>query len=156
MPPPPFSVFLEREREVVYRVLIGLVGPDDADDCFQETFIKALRAYPEATDDGNLRGWILTIARRAAIDSVRARRRRPQALAEPDDLPADPGPTPSDPTLWAAVRALPPRQRAAVTLRYAGDLTYAAVGRAMECSEDAARRSAFEGIQRLRTVWDGR
>jgi len=67
MPLPPFTAFLEREREVVYRVLVGLVGPDEADDCFQETFIKAMRAYPDLPDGGNLRGWILTIARRAAI-----------------------------------------------------------------------------------------
>jgi RNA polymerase sigma factor (sigma-70 family) len=155
MAPPPFSTFLESEREVVYRVLVGLVGPDDADDAFQETFIKALRAYPDLRDDRNLRGWILTIARRTAIDAARARARRPEPLADPDALVADGLPEPADPALWAAVRALPPRQRAAVTLHYAGDLPYAEVAGAIGCSEDAARRSAFEGIRRLREVWDG-
>ena len=155
MAPPPFSTFLESEREVVYRVLVGLVGPDDADDAFQETFIKALRAYPDLRDDRNLRGWILTIARRAAIDAARARARRPEPLADPDVLVADGPPEPADPALWAAVRALPARQRAAVTLHYAGDLPYAEVAGAIGCSEDAARRSAFEGIRRLREVWDG-
>jgi RNA polymerase sigma factor (sigma-70 family) len=156
MPPPPFSAFLEREREVVYRVLIALVGPDDADDCFQETFIKALRAYPDLRDARNLRGWILTIARRTAIDAARARGRRPTPLADLDSVAAEVGPAPIDPTLWSAVRALPPRQRAAVTLRYVGDLPYAEAAEVMGCSEDAARRSAFEGIRRLREVWDGR
>ena len=153
---PPFSVFLEREREVVYRVLVGLVGPDDADDCFQETFIKALRAYPRLRDPGNLRGWVLTIARRTAIDSVRARGRRPGRLDDPEAIEAPAAPEPSDPALWAAVRALPPRQREAVALHHMGGLPYAQVGQAMGCSEDAARRSAFEGIRRLREVWDGR
>lgn len=153
---PPFSVFLEREREVVYRVLIGLVGPDDADDCFQETFIKALRAYPGLRDARNLRGWVLTIARRTAIDSVRARSRRPDRLDDPDGIEAPAAPELSDPALWAAVRALPPRQREAVALHHMGGLPYAQVGQAMGCSEDAARRSAFEGIRRLREVWDGR
>jgi RNA polymerase sigma factor (sigma-70 family) len=152
---PPFSVFLEREREVVYRVLVGLVGPDDADDCFQETFIKALRAYPGLRDARNLRGWVLTIARRTAIDSVRARGRRPDRLDDPDGIEAPAAPEPSDPALWAAVRALPPRQREAVALHHMGGLPYAEVGQAMGCSEDAARRSAFEGIRRLREVWDG-
>ena len=74
MPLPPFSAFLEREREVVYRVLVGLVGPDDADDCFQETFIKALRAYPRpAGRAATCAAWVLTIARRTAIDAARAR-----------------------------------------------------------------------------------
>ena len=154
MPPLPFQAFLEREREVVYRVLLGLVGPDDADDVFQETFIKALRAYPPARGDGDLRGWILTIARRAAIDAARSRRRRPEPVADPDRATADPAPEPADPALWAAVRALPPRQRQAVTLHYVGGLTYAEAAGAMGCSEDAARRSAFEGIRRLRGVWD--
>ena len=155
MPLPPFSVFLEREREVVYRVLVGLVGPDDADDCFQETFIKALRAYPGLRDARNLRGWVLTIARRTAIDSVRARGCRPGRLDDPDGIEAPAAAEPSDPALWAAVRALPPRQREAVALHHMGGLRYAEVGRAMGCSEDAARRSAFEGIRRLREVWDG-
>ncbi|MBJ7456376.1 MAG: RNA polymerase sigma factor [Thermoleophilia bacterium] len=153
---PPFSVFLERERDVVYRVLVGLVGPDDADDCFQETFIKALRAYPDLRDGHNLRGWVLTIARRTAIDAARARGRRPGRLDDPDAIQAPPGPEPSDPALWRAVRALPPRQRAAVALHHVGGLPYAEVGAAMGCSEEAARRSAFEGIRRLREVWDGR
>ncbi len=155
MPLPPFSVFLAREREVVYRVLVGLVGPDDADDCFQESFIKALRAYPDLREGSNLRGWILTIARRTAIDSARARGRRAESMADPGALMAEPAPEPADPTLWAAVRALPPRQRAAVTLHYVGGLPYAEIGGIMGCSEDAARRSAFEGIRRLREVWHG-
>ena len=155
MPLPPFSVFLEREREVVHRVLVGMVGPDDADDCFQETFIKALRAYPDLRDGENLRGWILTIARRTAIDETRARGRRAAATAGADAIAAAPAPEPADPGLWAAVRALPPRQRAAVVLHHVGGLPYAEAGAAMGCSEEAARRSAFEGIRRLRGDWDG-
>ena len=155
MPLPPFSVFLEREREVVHRVLVGMVGPDDADDCFQETFIKALRAYPDLRDGENLRGWILTIARRTAIDETRARGRRAAATAGADAIAAAPAPEPADPGLWAAVRALPPRQRAAVVLHHVGGLPYAEAGAAMGCSEEAARRRAFEGIRRLREVWDG-
>jgi DNA-directed RNA polymerase specialized sigma24 family protein len=155
MPASPFSAFIDAHRDVVYRVLRAWVGPDDADDCFQETFVKALRAYPEVVDDGDLRGWVLTIARRTAIDATRARARRPVPVAAPEPAPAEGTPEPGDPGLWDAVRDLPPRQREAVTLRYVGDLTYREVGVAMGCSEEAARRSAFEGIRRLREVWDG-
>ena len=154
MPPPPFSVFLVDQREVVHRFLMSLLPPDDVDDAFQETFIKALRAYPRLRDDANLRGWVLTIARRVAIDATRARRRRPEPVAEPEPAPADGTPVVTDPALWAAVRALPPRQRQAVALHYVGDLAYDDVARAMGCSTDAARRSAFEGVRRLREVWD--
>jgi RNA polymerase sigma factor (sigma-70 family) len=156
MTPPPFPRFLEEHRDAVYRFLVATAGPGEADDCFQETFLKALRAYPDLEDGTNLRAWVLTIARRTAIDAHRARRRRPQPAADPEPPAVDGTPELGDPALWAAVRALPPRQRAAVALRYVSDLPYAQVGRVMGCSEEAARRSAFEGIRRLREVWDGR
>jgi RNA polymerase sigma factor (sigma-70 family) len=155
-PPPPFNRFLDDHREAVYRFLVATVGPDEADDCFQETFIKALRAYPRLRDADNLRGWVLTIARRTAIDAARGRRRRPQPAADPEPPAVDGTPDLGDPALWEAVRGLPPRQRAAVTLRYVNDLSYADVGRVIGSSEDAARRSAFEGLRRLREVWDER
>jgi RNA polymerase sigma factor (sigma-70 family) len=154
--PPPFSRFLDDHREAVYRFLVAAVGPDEADDCFQETFIKALRAYPRLTSADNLRGWVLTIARRTAIDAARSRGRRPAPAADPEPPAVDGTPAAGEPELWAAVRTLPPRQRAAVTLRYVNDLAYADVGRVIGCSEEAARRSAFEGLRRLREVWDGR
>jgi RNA polymerase sigma factor (sigma-70 family) len=155
MTPPPFSMFLEAHRDAVYRFLVALVGPDEADDCFQDTFLKALRAYPDLSDGRNLRGWVLTIARRTAIDAHRARRRRPEPAADPEPAAVDGTPQLGDPALWAAVRGLPPRQRAAVALRYVSDLPYAEMGRVMGCTEEAARRSAFEGVRRLREVWDG-
>ncbi len=52
------------------------VGPPDADDAFQETFLSALRAYPRLRPDSNLRAWVLTIAHRKALDIHRARARR--------------------------------------------------------------------------------
>lgn len=153
--PPPFATFVETHREVVRRVLVTFVGPDEADDCLQETFIKALRAYADLDDRGDLRAWVLTIARRTAIDSLRARARRPEPVADPEPPPADGTPAIGDPGLWRAVRALPARQREAVTLRFVGDMGYREIGAAMGCSEEAARRSAFEGVRRLREVWDG-
>jgi RNA polymerase sigma factor (sigma-70 family) len=152
-PPPPFSRFLDDHREAVYRFLVATVGPDEADDCFQETFIKALRAYPRLRDGDSLRAWALTIARRTAIDAARGRRRRAQPAADPEPPPVDGTPDLGDPSLWQAVRGLPPRQRAALTLRYVNDLPYAEIGRVMGSSEEAARRSAFEGLRRLREVW---
>ncbi|HEY3193488.1 MAG TPA: sigma-70 family RNA polymerase sigma factor, partial [Solirubrobacterales bacterium] len=55
-----------------------------------------------------------------------------------------------DPELWTAVSGLPPKQRSAVVLRFATDMSYAGIGRALDCSEDAARRSVHEGLQKLR------
>jgi len=147
--PPPFQRFLEDHRTEVYRFLRAAVGPDDADDCLQETFMAALRAYPRLRPGSDLRAWVLTIARRKAVDAHRARARRPIAMADPPERRSLP-PDEADPELWAEVRRLPDRQRTAVALRFAGDLPYARIGEVMGCSEEAARRSVHEGLRRLR------
>jgi RNA polymerase sigma factor (sigma-70 family) len=145
---PPFQVLLDEHAADVMAVLRGAVGRTDADDCFQETFLAALRAYPKLSDTSNLRGWLLTIAHRKAIDHHRANGRRPLPVAEPIEAAVlDPEP---DAGVWAAVGALPPKQRAAVALRYACDLPHAEIAAALGCSPAAARRSLHEGMKRLR------
>jgi RNA polymerase sigma factor (sigma-70 family) len=145
---PPFQALLDEHGEVVMAVLRGAVGRDGAEDCFQETFLAALRAYPKLKDDGNLRGWLVTIAHRKAIDFHRAKGRRPVPVAEVVETAVE-DPVP-DGGIWAAVGALPPKQRAAVTLRYASDLPHAEIADALGCTPEAARRSLHEGLKRLR------
>jgi RNA polymerase sigma factor (sigma-70 family) len=159
---PPFQAFLDEHLEPVSAFLRGMVGPSDADDCLQETFLSALRAYPRA-EPGNLRAWIFTIARRKAIDHHRSRSRTAKPVAEPHEL-IDSGAgrqaagsldralgmSPQHSEIWAAVAELPASQRAAVVLRFAVDLRYREVGQAMGTSEEAARRSVHEGLKKLR------
>jgi RNA polymerase sigma factor (sigma-70 family) len=133
----------------VMGVLRGAVGGVDADDCFQETFMAALRAYPGLEDASNLRGWLLTIAHRKAIDHHRANGRRPMPVAEVEPVAAE-DPRPDQNGIWELVGTLPPKQRAAVALRYACDLPHAEIAAALGCSPEAARRSLHEGIKRLR------
>ena len=151
--PPPFQVFLDENRDAVWRFLVSSVGPVDADDCFQETFISALRAYPRLRGGSNIRAWVLTIAHRKAVDCHRGRARRALPVAEPETLDTRTGERsgPADVELWGAVRELPPRQRSAVVLRFLGDLPHREIAAAIGCSEEAARRSLHEGLQKLRT-----
>jgi RNA polymerase sigma factor (sigma-70 family) len=146
---PPFQTVLDDHAPAVMGILRGAVGRDAAEDCFQETFLAALRAYPQLDDARNLRGWLLTIAHRKAIDFHRARGRRPIPVAEVPEVAFETGPEP-DEQLWAAVGALPPKQRAAVSLRYGSDLPHAEIAAALGCSPEAARRSLHEGLKRLR------
>ncbi|MGN6664130.1 MAG: RNA polymerase sigma factor [Solirubrobacterales bacterium] len=148
--PPPFQTVLDEHSGAVLAVLRGAVGREGAEDCFQETFLAALRAYPRLDDDRNLRGWLLTIAHRKAIDHHRARGRRPVPVAEPAEVAVEDGLPESDEGLWAAVDALPPKQRAAVALRYGSDLPHSEIAAALGCSPEAARRSLHEGLKRLR------
>jgi RNA polymerase sigma factor (sigma-70 family) len=143
--PPPFQRTLETHGEDVWRYLRGMVGAHDADDCFQETFLAALRAYPRLRPGSNLRAWLLTIAHHKAIDHLR--RARAQSALPLDEHRARAEP---DRAIWSAVAGLPPRQRAAVLLRYAGDLRHREIAAAIGCSEEAARRSLHEGLKRLR------
>lgn len=147
---PPFQALLDEHAGDVMAVLRGAVGRADADDCFQETFLAALRAYPRLNDGRNLRGWLLTIAHRKAIDHHRANGRRPLPVAEPESLAGATVEPELDAGIWARVGGLPPKQRAAVTLRYACDLPHAEIAAALGCSPEAARRSLHEGIKRLR------
>jgi DNA-directed RNA polymerase specialized sigma24 family protein len=147
---PPFQRLLDEHSSDVLAYLVATVGLQEADDCFQETFIAALRAYPSLKDSGNLRSWLLTIAHNKAMDHHRSRVRQPVPVAAPperesrdgDGLGADP--------VWGSVAGLPPKQRAAVALRFACDLPHRDIGVALGCSEAAARRNVHEGIKQLR------
>jgi RNA polymerase sigma factor (sigma-70 family) len=156
---PPFQQLLDEHGSDVLGYLVATVGPHDAEDVFQETFIAALRAYDGLEHARNLHSWLLTIAHNKAIDHHRSRGRRAVPAGDPEEVA---GSVPSsnskpdevvaarDPDLWRAVSALPPKQRSAVVLRYATDMSYPAIARAMDSSEAAARRNVHEGLQKLR------
>jgi DNA-directed RNA polymerase specialized sigma24 family protein len=149
---PPFQTLIDAHGRDMHRFLIASVGPIDADDLYQETWIAALRGYPRLSDAENLRGWLFTIAHRKALDLHRARRR--QALPVGDDLP-EAGSVPDhlggpDPTLWSAVAQLPPKQRTAVALRFIVDADYARMAAMMGISEAAARANVHAALTRLR------
>jgi RNA polymerase sigma factor (sigma-70 family) len=149
---PPFQRFLDTHRDAVWRFLVSSVGPIEAEDCFQETFVAALRAYPRLRADSNLRAWVLTIAHRKALDAHRGRARRAvpvEEVAAIDGREATAAP-PRDQALWDAVEELPARQRSAVVLRYVADLPHRDIASAIGCSEEAARRSLHEGLTKLR------
>jgi RNA polymerase sigma factor (sigma-70 family) len=148
---PPFQVLIDSHGDAVHGFLVASVGPVAADDCFQETFIAALRSYPRLRHASNLRAWLFTIARSKAIDHHRAVKRGPVPVAEVPERAAAERESP-DGDLWAAVRALPEKQRAAVTLRFVSDLSHREIARVLDCSDAAARRSVHEGLKRLREV----
>lgn len=145
----PFQRFLDEQRDLVWRYLVAAVGRQDADDLFQETFMAAMRAYSRQPI-ANERAWVLTIAQRKTIDHFRSRARRAVPFGDLPETPVVDGqPVLEEPT-WDAVRSLPAKQRAAVTLRYAGDLAHGEIAVALGISEEAARRNVHEGLKRLR------
>ena len=146
---PPFQALLDEHRTDVYRFLVATVGPVDADDCFQETWISALRAYPNLRRGDNLRAWLFRIAQNKAIDAHRARNRRAVPVAAVPERSTS-SPSDTDPELWERVRELPPKQRTAVFCRSVLGMPYAELAVLLESSEDAARRNVHEGLKRLK------
>ncbi len=157
-PRPPFASVVDEHGPVVMRVVRALLGPADADDAWSETFLAALEAYPRLRPDSNVRGWLVTIAHRKAIDVLRATARRPVPAGDlPESGALDPAldasPVERDPDLWGALEGLPFKQRAAVAYHHLAGLPYAEVGALIDSSESAARRSAADGIANLRQTY---
>jgi RNA polymerase sigma factor (sigma-70 family) len=143
---PPFERFYEENRTPVFGHLVRLLGRQRAEDAFQETFLRALRGYPNLQHGRYLRAWVFTIATRVAVDEGRKRRPEPAIAAElthEDGRPA-----------WAQLEhladELPDKERAAVVLRYGYDLPYDQIADALDSSEEAARQAASSGVRRLR------
>jgi RNA polymerase sigma factor (sigma-70 family) len=148
---PPFERVIELHGPALLRFCMAHVGPDRAEDVFQETMLSALRAYGQVRNPASVRSWLFSIAARKATDTHRERARTPQPVAEPEPAAIAEDVTFVDDSIWAQVRSLPHKQRQAVALRYLGDLSHGEIALVMETSEAAARRNVFEGLNRLRT-----
>jgi RNA polymerase sigma factor (sigma-70 family) len=151
----PFEKVVAEHGARVLRVCRVLLGRHDAEDAWSETFLAALRAYPDLPADANVEAWLVTIAHRKAIDVLRSAKRQPIPV---DEVPAGnglAGDAPTDPAadgteLWDAVRTLPDKQRQAIAYRYVADLPYDEIARILGGSTDAARRAAADGLKNLR------
>ena len=146
---PPFQTVLDEHKVPLHRYLVASVGVHDAHDCFQETMLAALRAYPTLRHADNLGGWLYTIAHRKVVDLVRARDRRPLPVETVPERPID-VPELGDGSVWAVVDELPTKQRTAVLLRHAADRPYSEIAAVLECTEAAARQNVRAGLARLR------
>jgi RNA polymerase sigma factor (sigma-70 family) len=151
---PPFESVVAEYGAIVLRVCRAVLGPDDGEDAWSETFLAALRAYPRLRPESNVRAWLITIAHRKSIDGHRSRRRAARPVADLPHVPAAPDVYQvPDPALEAAVRALPDKQRQVVAYRYLADLSYADIAELIGGTEAAARRSAADGIATLRHTY---
>ncbi|MGW4527610.1 RNA polymerase sigma factor [Amycolatopsis sp. NPDC004378] len=147
----PFEQIVAEHGPMVLRVCRAVLGPADAEDAWSETFLSALKAYPELPADANVQAWLVTIAHRKAIDVTRAKARGPLPVG---DVPDRPGRTEErDGDLWDALAKLPDKQRAAVAYHYLAGLPYREIAEITGGSTDAARRAAADGIKALRVTY---
>ncbi|CAN7232235.1 RNA polymerase sigma factor [Knoellia sp. LjRoot47] len=149
---PPFQSLVDAHWRDVGRLAHALAGPNLGDDVAQQAWVQALAAYPRLTSTRNLRGWLLTITHRCAMDAHRAARRTtphddPASLAT---APVVDGPAAPDDGLWARVGSLPERQREAVVLKYVADLDHRAVATALGTTSAMSRRLVSDALATLR------
>jgi RNA polymerase sigma factor (sigma-70 family) len=155
---PPFEKIVERHGGTVLRVCRVVLGVHDAEDAWSETFLAAMRAYPDLPDNANAEAWLVTIAHRKAIDVLRARKRQPAPVGDVPEAPTTlgvPGDDDKDGDLWHAVASLPAKQRQAVAYHYVAGLAYAEIAEILGGTTDAARRAAADGIKNLRKNYPG-
>ncbi len=150
---PPFEQVVRQHGPAVLRLCRAVVGHSDAEDVWSETFLSALRGYPELPDDANLEAWLVRIAQRRAVDVLRSRSRRAVPVAEVPEPPGDNGVAVDGRLLgesWELVAELPDKQRQVIAYRYLAGLPYAEVAGLVGGTAAAARRAAADGIATLR------
>ncbi len=154
----PFETIVVDHGDRVLRVCRAVVGRDDADDAWSETFIAAMRAYPDLPADANHEAWLVTIAHNKSIDLIRSRKRRAipvEELPVPKQASTLGIPGAVDDDLWEALAELPNKQRHTVAYHYLTGLSYSEIANIVGGSVDAARRAAADGIKALRKTYPG-
>lgn len=152
----PFEQVVTEHGPTVLRVCRAILGPDEAEDAWSETFLAALRAYPELDPRANVRAWLVTIAKRKAIDQHRSAARRPLPVENLPERSSHGGiGEPDDGELWKALKLLPAKQREALAYRHLAGLPYASIAGLLGNSEAAARRAAADGLKTLRKSYQG-
>jgi DNA-directed RNA polymerase specialized sigma24 family protein len=148
----PFERIVDDHAAMVLRVCRAVLGPhSDADDAWSETFLAAMKAWPDLPDDANVEAWLVTIAHRKSIDIARGNQRRAVPVDAVPEKASTIGVVPAASGVWDEVRALPDKQRRAVAYHYLAGLPYQEIAVILGGSTDAARRAAADGIKTLRT-----
>lgn len=145
----PFETVVVEHGATVLRVCRVVVGAVDADDAWSETFLSALKAYPDLSADANVEAWLVTIAHRKAIDVTRAAARWPVPVEQVPEVGTT-GDDVGDLDLMAALARLPLRQRQSVAYHHLGGLPYREVAAILGGTVEAARRAAADGVAALR------
>lgn len=151
----PFDAAVKQHGATVLRVCRAVLGPGtDADDAWSETFLAALQAWPDLPGETNVEAWLVRVAGRKAVDIVRGRTRR---AVPSDHLPERHStlgvPGAGDGQVWAAVAALPKRQRLAIAYHYLGGLKHTETAEIIGGTPDAVRRAAADGMKTLRRTY---
>jgi RNA polymerase sigma-70 factor (ECF subfamily) len=135
-----------------------LNGHEDVEDCLQEVFLRAFRAYGRLDHEANVRAWLYKIATNTAI-SLRQRRTRREAKEVMIDMEILSGKPPLIEQVElkeqlgrviGSIERLPDKQRSALIMRKYQECSYTEIASILECSEEAARANVYQALKKLR------
>ena len=154
-----FETLVEKHSAELFAYIWRMLrDTPDAEDCLQETFLRAYRAYARLPIDANQRAWLYKIATNTARTHAKRRSRDQHRMIDLDpDLQSDHS-SPLDRAaqreqlalIAQAVESLPYQQRASLIMKKYQDLSYEAIASALDCSEDAARANVYQALKKLR------
>jgi RNA polymerase sigma-70 factor, ECF subfamily len=152
-----FRVLYERHAPSVLRFLRSMVGPDHANDCLQETFLRVYRDLERIDGARSFRGWVFGVARHVALDGIRGRARRPAGHLASEPPAAETAVTEAtvreeSRIVRQAIGRLPDGEREIFLLKQVEELTFKEIAEALGCSVRSAKyrmRSASERLIRV-------
>jgi len=159
--PPPFEEAIRRhEREIMRYILRTTRDREDSLDLFQETWLRAYRAYPQLDSAAGLRPWLFRIATNLCLNRRRDQARRARLIGSDEvDAAGDThahsavgGTTDGLVDLQAMIARLPHKQRQALVMRKFGGLEYDEIAAALECSEEAARAGVYLAMKKIKAA----
>lgn len=153
--PPPFDETMQRhEREIMRFILRSTRNREDALDLFQETWLRAYRAYPRLTSGDGIRPWLYRIATNLCLNRTRDGVRRGRVMVDAEVSEAHSvatnGASDGIIDMKAIIGRLPRKQREALIMRKFAGLEYDEIGAALGCSDEAARAGVYQAMKKLK------
>ena len=145
----------EREAPVLLAAARAITADrSEAEDLVQTTFELAIRRVHQLRDPNALRAWLLTIQTREAFRTIRRLRRTLHVSGGVPEGSVAPLAMADHIAIRDALRALPPRMRAAIVLHHMVGMTVPQVAHAVGRSENTIKSQLKDGLARLREALD--
>ena len=149
------------ERDLMRYLMRVTRDREDSLDLFQETWLRAYRAYPKLKSADGLRPWVFTIAANLCRNRIRDHVRRSRVIAADSHPPssdsigartAGAGSLEGVLSMKHAIARLPSRKRDALTMRKLRGLEYDEIGAELDCSAESARATVYQALKKLRAA----
>jgi RNA polymerase sigma-70 factor (ECF subfamily) len=147
-----FDDLVQQHSEEIYAYLWRMLRDStDAEDCLQDVFLKAYKAFPRLRSNSNHRAWLYKIASNTAKNHMRRAVNHREVPLFPDEVWSVPDVIDDRvQEIYQAMLKLPFKQRTSLLMRKYQELSYKEIGFALDCSPQSARANVYQGLKKLR------